>query len=80
MQASGDYFLSRKLNSQGMVQGDPSRKKKDNDDYGFTNLIFSWSIENVLDEDLYRNKVSGVTLPAFYSISCAESLNFFFLV
>ncbi|KOM26457.1 hypothetical protein LR48_Vigan272s004500 [Vigna angularis] len=43
-----------------MMQGDPSRKKKDNDDYGFTNLIFSWSIENILDEDLYRNKVEKI--------------------
>ncbi|BAT88931.1 hypothetical protein VIGAN_05257800 [Vigna angularis var. angularis] len=43
-----------------MMQGDPSSKKKDNDDYGFTNLIFSWSIENILDEDLYRNKVEKI--------------------
>jgi len=58
-------FLSRKLNSQGMMEGDTSSKKV-HGDYGFTNLILSWSIEDILNEDLYRNKVSSVTVPAFY--------------
>jgi len=66
MQSFRDYFLSRKLNSLGMMEGDSSSKKKDNGDYGFTDLIFAWSIQDILNEDLYRNKVSRVIVPAFY--------------
>ncbi|KAK7333893.1 hypothetical protein VNO80_30674 [Phaseolus coccineus] len=50
-----------------MMEGDSSSKKKDNGDYGFTDLIFSWSIQDILNEDLYRNKVLKIEL-SFRSI------------
>lgn len=43
-----------------------SRKRATFNDYGFMDLIFSWSIENILDEELYKHKVG--TIPSFYLI------------
>ena len=34
-------------------------------DYGFMDLIFSWSIEDIFNEELYENQV--FTIPPFLS-------------
>ncbi|TKY46659.1 Regulator of nonsense transcripts 1-like [Spatholobus suberectus] len=44
-----------------------SKKKANYDDYGFMDLIFSWSIEDILNEDLYKNTVKKIEL-SFQSI------------
>jgi len=50
-----------------MMEGETtSKKKKANDDHGFIDLIFSWSIEDILNEDMYKNKVSSGTIHSFY--------------
>ncbi|KAH1189210.1 TPR and ankyrin repeat-containing protein 1 [Glycine max] len=51
-----------------MMEGETtSKKKKANDDHGFIDLIFSWSIEDILNEDMYKNKVQKIDL-SFQSI------------
>ncbi|GAU32787.1 hypothetical protein TSUD_152350 [Trifolium subterraneum] len=45
-----------------------SKKKATFNDYGFMDLIFSWSIEDILDEEFYKNKVEKIGL-SFQSIS-----------
>nr|KYP39275.1 Helicase SEN1 [Cajanus cajan] len=50
------------------MQGQSSNKNKAKyDDYGFMDLIFSWSIEDILNEDLYKNKIMKIEL-SFLSI------------
>jgi len=48
-----------------------SKKKAPYNDYGFMDLIFSWSIEDILDEDLYKNKVD--TWHYSYILSCVQN-------
>ncbi|XP_061353992.1 uncharacterized protein LOC133298681 [Gastrolobium bilobum] len=51
------------------MEGDSSSSKKraPYDDYGFTDFIFSWSIEDILNEELYKNQVQKIEL-SFQSI------------
>ncbi|XP_027346720.1 uncharacterized protein LOC113858327 [Abrus precatorius] len=43
------------------MEGETSSKKKDkNDDYGFMGFIFSWSIQEITNEDLYKDKVEKI--------------------
>ncbi|QHO03952.1 TPR and ankyrin repeat-containing protein [Arachis hypogaea] len=41
-----------------------SRRKKaiDYSDHGFMDTVFSWSLENILNEDLYRDKVKQIDM------------------
>ncbi|KAI4357269.1 hypothetical protein L6164_001230 [Bauhinia variegata] len=39
-----------------------NQKRVTNTDFGFTDIIFSWSIENIFNEDLYKNKVKKIEL------------------
>ncbi|KAK7400973.1 hypothetical protein VNO78_12282 [Psophocarpus tetragonolobus] len=48
-----------------MMQGDASSKKANA--YGFMDLIFSWSMEDIMNEELYKNKVEKIEL-SFQSI------------
>ncbi|MCI23511.1 regulator of nonsense transcripts-like protein, partial [Trifolium medium] len=39
------------------MEGESSSKKRATfNDYGFMDLVFSWSIEDILDEEFYKNK------------------------
>lgn len=50
--------------NKGMMEGECSNKKRvAYNDYGFMDLIFSWSIEDILNEELYRDKVGWYILP-----------------
>ncbi|KAI4357246.1 hypothetical protein L6164_001207 [Bauhinia variegata] len=39
-----------------------SQKRVINTDFGFTDTIFSWSIEDIFNEDLYKNEVEKIEL------------------
>ncbi|KAL2322364.1 hypothetical protein Fmac_026743 [Flemingia macrophylla] len=43
-----------------------SKNKAKYDDYGFTDLILSWSIGDILNSELYKNKVSSGTISVCY--------------
>jgi hypothetical protein len=43
-----------------------SKKRATFNDYGFMDLIFSWSIEDILDEEFYKKKVCTIFLCFIY--------------
>ncbi|XP_027932754.1 uncharacterized protein LOC114188359 [Vigna unguiculata] len=49
------------------MDGETSCTKHNSDDFDFTNSIFSWSIDDILDENLFKNKVEKIEL-SFESI------------
>jgi hypothetical protein len=49
------------------MEGESSSKKRATfNDYGFMDLIFSWSIEDILDEGFYKKKVCTIFLYFVY--------------
>ena len=39
-----------------------SRKRTNRGDHGFKDIMFSWSLEDIFNEDLYKDKVKSLIL------------------
>ncbi|KAF7827415.1 recBCD enzyme subunit RecB, P-loop containing nucleoside triphosphate hydrolase [Senna tora] len=49
------------------MESESSSKKRVDRDNGFTDVMFSWSIEDILNENLYKNQVEDIEL-SFHSV------------
>jgi hypothetical protein len=52
-----------------MEEGESSSDKRAiYNEHGFMDFIFSWSIEDILDEEFYKKKVSTILFNYFYLV------------
>ena len=43
-----------------------SRKRTNRGDHGFKDIMFSWSLEDIFNEDLYKDKVKSLILHHYH--------------
>lgn len=74
-----DYTEREEMMMEGEANNSRSKKKRAVPyDYGFTDTVFSWSLEDIFNEDLFKDKVCFSS--PFSSSFCSLLNNFFFWI